>query len=333
MELALDWEKSTDYIAMDSYDYDMRTAISRGGVVVKIAEGKKFYADGKIYSGILTSDEVKSIAGKTLYPVSGVTMDENGVALFSVAQMENEPVLIPKTFSAAGVSYDRKFVPDVYSTLMLPFSAETDGWELLQFKDVVKEDGKWVVNVEIAGNNIVANTPYIVKPATESLAFDGQVKFSPTTQMTYSKAFGKWELRGTYEYHKWTKEELLDEKIFGFADAEEDDIVVGQFVSLAAGAYVIPLRVYLVCNSIPQLGRPGVGDHAPIMSIDDLPEELEVRIVNGDDEQTTTIGAINTRTGEIKFLDKWVDLNGRKLNAKPTAKGSYYRNGVHEVVK
>ena len=46
----------------------------------------------------------------------------------------------------------------------------------------------------------------------------------------------------------------------------------------------------------------------------------------------TGIGTLNTTTGEISTGD-WFDLNGRKLQAKPTTKGVYINNGRKVVVK
>lgn len=48
----------------------------------------------------------------------------------------------------------------------------------------------------------------------------------------------------------------------------------------------------------------------------------------------TPIGVMNTRTGEISTDDNlWFDMKGRKLNKKPTAKGTYYNKGQKVVVK
>ena len=48
--------------------------------------------------------------------------------------------------------------------------------------------------------------------------------------------------------------------------------------------------------------------------------------------ETTGIGALNTKTGELDF-DDWYDMNGRKLNGKPTKKGLYINNGKKIVIK
>ncbi len=62
-----------------------------------------------------------------------------------------------------------------------------------------------------------------------------------------------------------------------------------------------------------------------------LPETIELKIMdeNGNVTETATL---NTRTGEVK-RDRWFDLQGRKLNGKPSDRGKYLHNGKVEVVK
>ena len=43
-------------------------------------------------------------------------------------------------------------------------------------------------------------------------------------------------------------------------------------------------------------------------------------------------GTFNTVTGEIR-MNGWFDVKGRRLKAKPTARGNYYHNGKHVIVK
>ena len=60
---------------------------------------------------------------------------------------------------------------------------------------------------------------------------------------------------------------------------------------------------------------------------------FDVVIVDRETEETTVIGKLNPATGEIKVIDSWFDMQGRKLNAKPTTKGIYYYNGKRVMVK
>ena len=77
--------------------------------------------------------------------------------------------------------------------------------------------------------------------------------------------------------------------------------------------------------------------YAPRMSVQSsIPETLDVEIVDGNGN-TTVIGKLDTRTGEIRMnsrtADRWFDLQGRVLKGKPTVKGRYLHNGKVEIVK
>ena len=52
----------------------------------------------------------------------------------------------------------------------------------------------------------------------------------------------------------------------------------------------------------------------------------------GSNGETTAIGTLDTKTGEIDFSG-WYDMSGHKLSAKPTKKGLYINNGKKVVIK
>jgi uncharacterized repeat protein (TIGR02543 family) len=176
-----------------------------------------------------------------------------------------------------------------------------------------------------------------------------------------------WTFKGTYSYMKWTSDtkdaeytkERADEigKVYGFAGVAKDDIKLGDFVKAASGARIRPLTCYLIWNNTPNSTRGmtrAVGD-------EELPSSIVVRLLsnigpgdqgddngnqgngdvnqgNGDDQGnddnggTTTIGTLDTETGEIDF-GGWYTLSGRKLDTKPTQKGLYIHNGKKIVIK
>ena len=59
--------------------------------------------------------------------------------------------------------------------------------------------------------------------------------------------------------------------------------------------------------------------------------ELVVEIVDENDNVIAT-GKMDATTGEIR-LNGWFDMNGRKLHAKPTTRGTFYYNGKRVIVK
>ncbi len=62
-----------------------------------------------------------------------------------------------------------------------------------------------------------------------------------------------------------------------------------------------------------------------------LPDELDIEV---EDEKGVVVetGRLNTVTGEVR-MDRWFDLKGRKLNSRPSAKGTYYKNGKKVIIK
>lgn len=130
---------------------------------------------------------------------------------------------------------------------------------------------------------------------------------------------------------------------YGFSASKTDDgkIQVGDFVKVGVGAYIYPMRAYLVRSKIPESTSPVQGVRAngayvmrPSFAQEELPELMSIIIddENGDGKQTTVIGHFNTRTGEIKMnsaaTQRAFDVKGRRVNGKNNARGAYYGKNV-----
>ncbi|WP_139259278.1 hypothetical protein [Fibrobacter sp. UWH6] len=63
---------------------------------------------------------------------------------------------------------------------------------------------------------------------------------------------------------------------------------------------------------------------------DAVVESLDVEF--DDENGTMAIGHLNSATGIIT-IDRWVDLKGRKIQGKPSAKGVYFNNHKKVIVK
>jgi hypothetical protein len=108
------------------------------------------------------------------------------------------------------------------------------------------------------------------------------------------------------------------------------------------GLYVELGQVYMLYNDVfyfTQAGYIPVGgiylDPKALVVVDE--EEpaapLKARFFIGlPDDEATAISATLIDKGQM-INDKWYDLNGRRLNGKPTAKGVYINNGKKYVVK
>ena len=64
----------------------------------------------------------------------------------------------------------------------------------------------------------------------------------------------------------------------------------------------------------------------------ELPKTISVVLVSANGN-TTEIGTLDTRTGEIIPTGEWYSLDGTRLSGKPSAKGVYVNNGKKIVIK
>ena len=228
---------------------------------------------------------------------------------------------------------------------MLPFSYICNGEEggtFYKFVDVKKVKGDWVATMQETGNDankegkLIANTPYLFMPIATEMTFPN----IPSKGVTLCTEEGgkcetadegsHWTFKGTYEYKEWISGGANAEEIgraYGFAGVAKDDIDVGDFVRVASGAKILPMRAYLIWNGKSNSNRAFTRGAAD--TDEELPKSITVRLVGsvgGDDEQTTAIGTLDTETGEIDFSG-WYDMSGHKLSGKPTKKGIYINNG------
>ena len=99
-------------------------------------------------------------------------------------------------------------------------------------------------------------------------------------------------------------------------------------MKIAEGAFINLMRAYLVYHKSAAMQKSARGNFGSGIA---LPDELDIEIENENGIVVQT-GTLNTVTGEVR-MDRWFDLKGRKLNAKPTAKGTYYKNGKRVIIK
>jgi hypothetical protein len=274
------------------------------------------------------------------------------IGYFNTEYKDDVPVYINKDIDVDTVVYGREFPKGAYSTMMLPFDVNTANIEgpdaVLRYngiKDnssirmkVVWATNEWALANGITGKSYAhtdldANTPYLVQMKKDSLKVKGPVTLRKTTDPDVT--IDNWTFRGTLQYKKWIKGDPELGYAYGFAASasETNNIKVGDFVKVGEGAWIRPLRAYLVKAGISekaQLARAnGAYVKRPTVVPEELPELMSI-VIDGDDdneEHTTVIGHFNTRTGEIKMnYDRGkFDLKGRRVNGeKPNARGAYY---------
>lgn len=282
-----------------------------------------------------------SVVAKAV-PYGAVTIytDETGNSAVIEGEYTDEGAIeINDNIEVKDVILNREFATGslVYSTIMFPFSIETkkvSGGKFYGFNDVEGND----VHLKSVGDILEANTPYIVEASAERLTFDlkGEpVIFNTTVKNAKKSSNGIWEFIGTYEFRTWKADDDDIGRVYGFASkTSSDPNSIGKFRMGRVGTTIKPLRAYMLYTPTQAKSRAlakSLFMNSPVQQIG-APVELNV-VIDGDDGETTVIGKLNPATGEIKIIDNWYDMKGRKLNAKPTAKGIYYFNGKRVIVR
>lgn len=260
-----------------------------------------------------------------------------------------DAVNIPGDITVNSVVFNRAFESGVASTVVLPFSISTDKVEGANFYDIteVKKDinGKWSsVGTHRLGKTevetIVANKPYLVKLKDgEALTFQGSVTLNTSVRRPYTVNDGLWSFRGAYRTFAIGDSASLVGVTYGFTSTSQDGYDKGVFAKGASDASIPAMRCYLVYMdaSAPQGNRQQA--RAAFMAptyTSAIPGTIDVEF-DDDEEGTTVVGKLNTRTGEIhlapRTADLWLDIQGRVLNGKPTIKGKFLHNGKLEIIK
>ena len=273
----------------------------------------------------------------------GVTIKDNGTTKSATLDASSEATIaITSGIEVNQVELNRTFTANQPATVMLPFSLGTgqtvNGGSFYKFSGVVKDGDIWKAQFTEAAT-LKANTPYLFNPSADgNMTFDlnnGTVTLNTTTTGEAGSTASNWEFRGTYAKVLWdgSASDPSDlSKTYGFAKGNAT-IAAGQFVHFAAGAWLKPMRCYLVYNGSTE---GGTFQNAPSRtrgagSTEELPQTITVVLLSSSGE-TTAIGTLDTKTGDIT-LDGWYTMDGRKLEGKPTKKGLYINNGRKIVIK
>ncbi len=179
--------------------------------------------------------------------------------------------------------------------------------------------------------NMTAYTPYMALMGDAELVFKVGATLAPTAGAITEVSHDGWTFKAPLQMKTFTKEETQNGTIWGFAGENRDGATIGKFVWFGKGAQVLPFRAYMESSSplfvsaspnAQFVARPAVGETASIESID-----VVIVSRNDGEKHTTTIGKLNTRTGEFKMLRDY-DLKGRKTNVMNRARGAYYGKNV-----
>ena len=261
---------------------------------------------------------------------SGDISDNDGAVKVSSVLSDTETV---PTDLDGKVVFRREFTGGKASTVIFPFAHEkgTEG-SYYTFGGVAYDDveGKWKATMnEVSGTTLAANTPYLFMPAGSEahtpVLFHGIASYN-TAGTTDN---GDWSFVGVYERKTWAAADCGND--YGFAATSGKatdgvtDVEAGDFVKLAEGAWIRPMRSYLTYTGS---GNPFAAPKHRAGA--ELPSSISVILVNSDG---TTTEIETTNFTNYTNSDAWFTLDGRKLSGKPTKAGLYIHGNRKVVIK
>ena len=220
------------------------------------------------------------------------------------------------------------------STVCLPFAFakpdKTTVGTFYTFGGVDNTSGEYVVTMnEETATTLTVGKPYLFKPVAGSELTFGNASFTVPASITAGMTdVGGWQFTGTFTKKTWPSGQT---RLYGFAAADfttsggqiaSSD--VGSFRSYNSG-YCDAFRCYLWAPAPSPARRMNQASGS-------LPSTLKVVLVSANGE-TTGIGMLDTRTGEVTFGDEWYSLDGTKLSGEPTKKGVYIHKGNKVAIK
>ena len=231
-----------------------------------------------------------------------------------------------------------------YSTIMLPVEVSVDGHAQIDKAYTVGSINYYGSVPELTMNEVTtlnANKPYIIKFKDNNYGSSTNITFSKTsgtfvvqsTAVSGEKPYTTevsgscFSITGTYVTKNWNSGDNLSND-YGFSADNSGGAAEGQFVRIqnnsnsSQSVTLLPARAYLTCTKAQAV--KGLGK---VASEESLPDVINVRFVDNEGG-TLSIGTMNTKTGEIQMQDRYYDLKGRKLNAKPQNKIMYVNKKV-----
>ena len=272
----------------------------------------------------------------------------NGKRTALISSESTETVEITEDVEIDSVYYDRDYSGDYNKpgTLMFPFSMKTGclSWsaQIAKLTSIVGGE-TYQIYAQYSNGVFDANTPYFVRPSKKRLEFNMTdsgcfpTKMNTTTGGNKKLNFENWEFTGMYSFKQWNEGDPELGYVYGFAARDTENssgktIQQGQFIKGATGIKIRPFRAYLIYNKNRALAKTGANANLAVLEADDLPATIDVIFLDENGE-TTAIHSLNTYTGEFSTATGWYDMKGRKLDKKPTIKGTYFNNGKKVVIK
>ncbi len=314
-----------------------------------------------LHNGIDGSVWGQNLADEISYPDFSGKIEFNYGSIVIAADKSKATILgnstetanVPNPVEVNSVEFERTFVAspeglNIANTIVLPFSTNegtTANADFYAFTGVTVEDGVYTAEfrTEVKVAALEAGVPYavILKEEATNLNMTLGSPVSVQTAELNNPKVGDWEFSGSYANRYWENGCTALECVYGFAAADDVDGIykAGDFVKGGSDVSVKPMRAVLSRTSDQSNSGNGMLRAPAYRGVsraiaEDVPEVIAVLFGNADGE-VTFVGQMNTRTGNITLekADRWFDMKGRRLNGKPTVKGTYYNNGKKVIIK
>lgn len=290
---------------------------------------RNYYRGCKVASNSVTPSGV-GVGTYNSTATSDVSNNQGAFPIYAITLSDNvTDELKAQDGKVTDVTLTRTFPTGKKQTVCLPFnpSALLSIGKVWAFTGI---SGDNAVMTEQTGS-LTANTPYIFEATSEvtSTAFNIvtiNIGSNPNTDN------GELVFYGTYEQKTWEADAAAAANIYGFMLADNDGQQAGQFVKARRKTILRPFSCWLEKTTVGALS--GTQSSTRMTRGSDSEPEVIGIIWRSATGETTGIGSLNLRTGEIlDGSDEWFSIDGRRLSGKPSKRGLYINKGKKVVIK
>ena len=196
-----------------------------------------------------------------------ITEDSQGKhAIINGDYNGTDPLNIFEDIDVDDIVFNRTFPINTYSTIVLPFdinTANTTGIAaVLIYNGAVEQQIRMKIiyaTPEYAAEHGLSNfddieltayTPYVFIMNNATFGINAPVTIKKMKEpITIKDGFA---LRGTLRMHRWTTDDVEMGVAYGFSGINTGSIETGDFVKIRDGAYIRPLRAYIIKTPLPK---------------------------------------------------------------------------------
>ena len=324
--VVLGCSSSKDFIQING---DINLYNTKG--TVSITSGQTLTDGTNTYTGVLSDEQISNLKGQTLTPVvANITLandDSN-----ADAEEKNAAIITDKKGALANVTLaDRTLTKDGnWNTLCLPFS---------------------MTAAQIASSDLADATIKELDNSDNGTKLDAgklTLKFNTVTAIEAGKPYiVKWATTGSNISNPVFNDVIISSTAASEVESDDKNVkFVGQYSPFSIGdtsngTYDGDINEILYVGSANKIGYSAKARTLKSCRAHFWvkPKETNAPAVNsinidwGDGETTSLSEELKVNSEKFATATAWYTLDGRKLNAKPNAKGVYINNGRKTVIK